>query len=379
MNVLFLTKYNVVRAGVAEVLQALARALRPLGVNVSIYSSDASAAVARLPEGTACAHGPLPKPGLLTGRKALSAIVETARRWEIDLVHAHGLYRPGWAARLLSQATGLPYVVTSHGDILTGLSRRARRGSFRRRCGLILRDAAAATHLTDAIAAEALALADVADKSVVIPNGVDLTWWRRPAKPVAGRYVLALGRFVAQKGFDVLLGAWPGLRRRGSDVSLVLAGEGPMEEDLRAHASELHLTVGHSLAELSGGPRADVVFPGFVDGEAKRNLFAGAQAVAFPSLLAESFGIVLLEAMAAGRPLVTTDFPSTRAIVTDQHARFVPPGDAAALCEAIWDVLSDPRAGERSAESCPAAVERYDWSHIAARYAEVYRRAVAGG
>jgi len=379
MNVLFLTKYDVVRAGVAEVLQALSRALRPLGVNVSIYSSNASAEIGSLPDGTACARGPLPRPDLLTDRKALSAIVKAARRWEIDLVHAHGLYRAGWAARLLARATGLPYVVTSHGDVLTGLSRRARRGSFRRRCGRILRDAAAVTHLTDAIAAEALALADVADKSTVIPNGVDLTWWRRPAKPVPGRYVLALGRFVGQKGFDVLLRAWPELRRRGADVSLVLAGEGPMEEELRARASELGLTVGHSLAELSGSPRADVVFPGYVDGEPKRGLFAGAQAVAFPSLLPESFGIVLLEAMAAGKPVVATDFPATRAILTDQHARFVPPDDAAALCEAIWDVVSDPRVGEKLAEGTRAVLERYNWSQIAARYAEVYRRAAAGG
>ena len=375
MKVLFVSKYDVLVGGVAEVFASLSAALRPLGVGVVIYSSHASAEIGHLSDGTPCVHGPLPRPGLLGRRRGLRRLIALIRQWKIDLLHGHGLYRGGWAARLASRSTGVPYVVTSHGDALAGASRRARRRSFVRRCGLILQDAAAVTHLTEAMADEAARFGDLADKSTIIPNGVDLRWWNQLADPVPGRYVLAIGRLVATKGFETLLDAWPAIARR-ADLSLVIAGDGPARQPLEARAARTGLAFSQSLRDLAGAPPPDVVLPGFVGGDVKRNLYAGATLVAFPSQLPESFGLVLAEAMAAGKAVAASDFPSSRCLVAhEQNGLLVPPGDAAAWTEAIARLATDAGLRRRCEENNRQAIGAYDWPALARRYADVYRRA----
>jgi glycosyltransferase involved in cell wall biosynthesis len=147
----------------------------------------------------------------------------------VDLIHAHGLYRGGWAAREVAKRTGLPYVVTSHGDIAM-TSSRMHRPDVRRRCRLILTDASAVTHLSAAMAELAYQLADVRAKSCIITNGLDLAAWGTPSPSPADGYVLAIGRLVAQKGFGTLLEAVARLKQQGGGPSLVIAGQGPEQE-----------------------------------------------------------------------------------------------------------------------------------------------------
>ncbi|MBM3889078.1 MAG: glycosyltransferase family 4 protein [Verrucomicrobia bacterium] len=376
MRVLFLTKYHVRRDATIEVFGALSHHLRAFGVEVTVYSSDASAAEGPLPGGTQCVHGPLPKPAFFSLPFAALRIASWCRNNGVDLIHAHGLYRGGWAAREVTKRTGLPYVVTSHGDIAM-TSSRMHRPDVRRRCGLILKDASAVTHLSAAMAEMANQFADVRAKSCIITNGLDLTVWGTPNPSPAEGYVLAIGRLVAQKGFGTLLEAVARLKRQGCGPSVVIAGQGPEQEALEKQAGELGLSVCRRPEELPRDGGA-VCFPGYVSGDLKQKVYAGSRVVAFPSRGAEAFGLVLVEAMAAGRAVVASDLPAVRETVTEgRNGLIVPAEDPAAWADAIQKLLSDDALRGQMARTNREDVARYNWRSIAGQYADLYRRVLA--
>ena len=375
MKVLFLTKYHVLRYGAAGALQGLAAGLRKAGIQVCVYSSHPSAAEGRMPGGEVCRHGPLPRPGLLPSR-GTAAIARFAEEQRVDVVHAHGLYRPGLAARMLRRRTGLPYVVTSHGDLWD--ERRLRRGRVRRRYRAVLRTADAVTHLTPAMAERASELAGPGAAGRIIPNGVHLPWWRRPADSMPGRFILAVGQLVEQKGHATLLEALAELAGRGSPLNLILAGQGEQEAALRQRADRLGLSVLDHLDELAKAPGGAVCFAGFVEGERKRRLFRSARVVALPSLRGEAFPLVIVEAIAAGRPIVWSELPFARGLVEPgRHGLTAPPGDARRWADALDRLDSDAPLRAACEEHNLREADAYDWPAIAEQYAAVYRRIAA--
>ena len=378
MKILFLTKYDLERFGIAEPLLALSEALADRGVDVLVAGSHETAKAGALRDGRLCLHAPLPKPGLMRGAAAVRNLVRICRRHGIEIVHCHGLYRPGYAARLIKRRSGIPYVVTSWGDIVPSSSRQRRR-SVRRRCRQILKDADAVTHPTTVIAEYAGRLCDVSPKSSIIPNGIDLRLWRKDTKPVEGRYILAIGKLTDQKGFGVLIDAMQHLGGAGGDISLVIAGEGETGPALRAQAGELGLEVHEGLTELADAAPGAVFFAGFVGDEAKLDLFRGARLVAFSSQYGEGFPGVLLEAMASGKAIVASDIPATRAIVTaGENALLVAPPDADAWAAAIGKLLQDNELRENIERKNFQRAEQYDWPVVAGKFAEIYRRVLTG-
>ena len=172
-------------------------------------------------------------------------------------------------------------------------------------------------------------------------------------KPV----VLAVGRLVGYKGFDVLLRAVAGL-----DVTTVIVGAGPEEARLRALA-----------------PRG-VVFAGRVaDGDLPAYYHA-CDLFCLPSLtIAEAFGVVLLEALACGKPLVTTALRTGVTAVNRDGVTglVVPPGDAGALGEALRSLTGDAARRKAMGTAGRRAVEQeYTAALMADRYLTLYREAV---
>lgn len=378
MNVLFLTKYELARYGVAQTLQALSESLLPLGIRVLVCSSHDSARGGTMPNGRPCTWAALPKPGLLRGRPQVRALAAICREHAIGLVHAHGLYRPGWAALHLKRRTALPYVVTSHGDIMPTSSRQQRQ-SVRRRCKAILAGADAVISLTEAMAGYAEDLCDVSDKNSVIPNGIFLDRWRQIGDVPADRFILAAGTLTPQKGFSVLIDALKQLIDAGQDVSLVLAGEGPQAEALRAQARGAGLSVQEGLSSPGPQRSRSVIFAGYVDGAGKHDLFRRAALVAFPSQKGEGFGLVLIEAMAARKAIVASDSAGTRSIVEDGvNGLLVDPPDADAWAAAIRKLLQDNELRENIERQNFQQAEQYDWPVIAGKLAEIYRRVLPG-
>lgn len=192
------------------------------------------------------------------------------------------------------------------------------------------------------------------------PNGVDAGFFARaqPADLGEGRRVLFLGRIERRKGLEVLIQAMT--RFRGTDVRLVVAGSGPQEKDLRSLADRLLV---------------DAVFLGRVDDSTKAALFKRADVYCAPGVGGESFGIVLVEAMAAGTPVVCSDLPGFRA-VAEHSAVLVSPGNSGLLADAIRRVLGDDSLAERMGKAGSRSASGFDWRRLVGNVEDIYQRAM---
>jgi teichuronic acid biosynthesis glycosyltransferase TuaC len=373
MRVLFVTNVDVLRFGVAEVLRGLSTALVNAGVRVLCYGCDASVRTGRLPNGVPTYWGPLPKPRLLSSARDVEPLIDLCRRQPIDLIHCHQIYRPGWAARLVQRAVGIPFVATSHGDVNRAGSARIRRWTVRWRCRQILHAAAAVTHFNSFMYESIQAIADVANKSHLIPNGIDLASWQRPVERLGGTYLLTLGRLVSTKGLATLIAALAKLKHEGRPLDLVLAGEGDAFADLQEQARAAGLPL-CTRAELSAPSGNRVCFPGMVHGEAKRSLVAGAWAVAYPSHpeSPEAAPVVPLEAMAAGKVVLASDIASVRNLFQHAPIQLMAPRCVESWVCGVRRFLTDPGLLLHVEEANRNRAREYSWDAIGARYREVY-------
>ena len=188
----------------------------------------------------------------------------------------------------------------------------------------------------------------------VLFNGVELERFRRADPwPKEGPTVLFIGRHEPRKGLAVLLEAM----RLLPEVRLWVAGEGPQTEELRGRDPH----------------DARIEWLGRVDDQEAASRLQGADVFCAPSLHGESFGVVLLEAMAAGTPVVASDLPGYRNVaVHGEHALLVPPGDAGALAGALGKVLAEPGLGKSLAGAGEDRAAELSMDRLAERYVELY-------
>ena len=208
----------------------------------------------------------------------------------------------------------------------------------------------------------------------VIPNGVDLRRFAQ-AVPMArwqdGRpNILFVGRLEPRKGLLPLLKAYRILRKGGCDCRLLVVGSGPQEREARRYVMTRRLP--------------DVEFLGRVSDGDKVQLFKTADVYASPATGRESFGIVLLEAMASGTAIVCSDIHGYKGVVKrGEQALLVPPGESRPLAEALMRLLADPDLRERMGQSGLERVVEFGWERVAARveayYGFVIRRLAAQG
>ncbi len=200
----------------------------------------------------------------------------------------------------------------------------------------------------------------------IIPNGVPVERYAPAigAAKVPGR-VLFVGRAEPRKGLGVLLQAFTLLRRRVPHATLVVAG---------ATRGQVLETERNGIPTDLGGVEA----LGWVEDHEKVEQLGEAEVLCAPSLAAESFGIVLAEGMAAGVPVVASDLPGYRAVLRNGEAgRLSPPGDPAALAEALYEVLQDAEERRRLAAAGIAAAADLSWARITDRIEEAYEDALA--
>ena len=293
------------------------------------------------------------------------------RRVRPDVVNPH-LFRSTAVAAPLARAAGIGRVVeTYHG-------REAwRRGPLR---GRFVLDRLVSTLLTRVIAVSQGAREFLvrgkgypAHKIVVVPNGRDLGRFvpgrhREPVRKELGLdrgapVVGVVGRLEAQKGHVHLLDAWPLVTRAHPDARLLLVGEGSLRDALARQAGRLGIAESVSFT----GFRSDV--PRILD---------AVDIVALPSLH-EGMPLTVIEASAAGRPVVATAVDGTPEVVIDgRTGRLVPPADPAALARALGDLLDDPATAERMGrEGFRWARERFDIDTHVDATARVYRDVAA--
>lgn len=189
----------------------------------------------------------------------------------------------------------------------------------------------------------------------VLFNGVELDRYRTAVpRELAGRTVFFCGRHEERKGLDVLLAALEHLPR---DVRLLIASDGPDTKRLRQ--------------QFGDDPRIEWL--GRLSDEDKIAYLRGASVFCAPSLRGESFGVVLIEAMAAGTPVVASALDGYRNVATDgQDALLCEPGDVVALAAALTRVLDDGDLAERLRAAGLRRAEHFSMTELAKRYARIY-------
>lgn len=198
----------------------------------------------------------------------------------------------------------------------------------------------------------------------VIPNGIDYAWFNRPREPIPGLddgrlNVLFVGRLEKRKGLSHLLRAWGQVRAAVPEARLVVVGGGSGLEHYQSFVRARHSD--------------DIIFTGLVPHDELPRYYHSAHIYCAPSTGQESFGIVLLEAMAAGAPIVTTSIPGYREVVSDgEQALLVPPKDSDRLAAALIRLLRDPELRARLGDSGCRTAARYDWPRVADEVLEYY-------
>ena len=285
-------------------------------------------------------------------RRALSS-------FEPDLVHTHLVHADVYGAVAAGRT---PLVSTKHNDdpFRTGAFRFVERALGRRTRAVICITEALARFTADRVGIPR-------EKISVIHYGLDEpppAWSTDapPALPEDTRLLLSLGRLVPQKGHDVSLRAFAQVREEHPDTKLAILGEGPERERLAALGRELGL--GESL--LLPGRAGDVA------------AWLAQAELLLHAARWEGFGLVLLEAMLAARPVVATRVSSIPEIVADgETGLLTAPDDPEALAAALGRVLADPAFGRQLGEAGHArARSEFSVARMANATADVYRRAL---
>jgi len=208
----------------------------------------------------------------------------------------------------------------------------------------------------------------------VIPNGVDIDRFQK-AVPLTRWQdgtpnILFVGRFEPRKGLLDLLKAYRLLRRTGVEARLLLVGGGPQEREARRYVATRNLQGVHFLGRVSDDER--------------NQLFRTADVYCSPATGRESFGIVLLEAMAAGAPIVASDIHGYKGVVRrGREALLVPPKDHKELALALGRLVEDKALAAAMSEAGPARAEEFSWPRVTAKvddyYGFVIRRLAATG
>ena len=288
------------------------------------------------------------------------------RRWlrehDFDVLHVHEPTAPSIGLLACMLADG-PIVGTFHtanprSKILTAAQGALQPSLEKLRARIAVSEAARRTIVEH-----------LGTSAVLIPNGVRVAAFT-DARPLPGyepprNTVCFLGRIdEPRKGLDVLLAALPELARRVPDVRLLVAGPG----DVAAVRARL---------DPSLRPRVDLV--GLVPNKDKARVFASADVYCAPNTGQESFGIVLLEAMAAGTPVMASDLDAFRRVLGDgQAGRLFGVGEPAQLAAGLAELLADDAARAALARRGRVVVTGFDWPVIAESIVDIYRMVTVG-
>jgi len=317
-----------------------------------------------------------------------SAILELAKEWRPDVIHAHSPALNGGAALRAARRLGVPFVYEIRAfweDAAVG-NRTGKEGSAKYRLTRSLETQVAAradaifticSGLRDDLTARGIAPGKIG----VMPNGVDLTLFGDPparddalasqlgiadGAPVIGY----IGSFYDYEGLDDLIAAMPTLRTRHPQARLLLVGAGEMERELRAAAAALP------------EPEA-VIFAGRVPHGQVERYYSLVDVLAYPRKESRLTDLVTplkpLEAMAQGRIVAASDVGGHRELITDRETGFLfPPDDPAACAEALADMLDGRENWDRVRAAALAHVRTaHDWHSNARRYQDVYHLLLA--
>ncbi len=300
--------------------------------------------------------------------RAVAALYRIIRRWRPTVVHSH-TYKSGVVASVAARAASVPGIVfTPHGHIFASDSRipgvptgGAKLEALRWVTRLAQMCADRITALSESdLAQQVRHRLSPRSKYLVVPNGVEAEafqngkadrakWGLNGFRPLLG----TVGRLTSEKGHEVLLEAMPRIRSAIPSAGLAIVGGGELDGALRSRAGEGVRMLGHVPS---------------------RQVLSCFDLYVHPSFY-ESQGLAILEAMAAGKPVVATDAGGVRDVVSHgETGLLVPPGNSRALAEAVLRLASDPAEGARLAANARRRVQsEFSLRAMLERYASLYR------
>jgi phosphatidylinositol alpha-mannosyltransferase len=288
---------------------------------------------------------------LTYGRRLAGRLALLFRRLRLDLVHVHAPLAPVLpiAAVLAARRCGIPSVGTFHAAADSDLPYRL--------LNALLRRVVEKLDLRLAVSDPARTLVSCYFPGAyeIVPNGVDVERFAPgvPPAPLApgGATIAFVGRLDPRKGLEALIDAVPLVAARVPDARLAVVGDGPLRRALEARARR----------------RAPgrVTFTGSVPTPTLAGYYTAADVVCCPATHNESFGLVILEAMACGRAVVATNIPGYRVLVRDRITGLqVPPNDPSALAAALAEVLLAPELARRLGEAGRQVALNYSWKLV---------------
>jgi phosphatidylinositol alpha-mannosyltransferase len=353
-----------VPGGVQEHIKDLAEALIGLGHEVSVISpadDDTPLPGYVVPAGRAV---PVPYNGSVARLAFGPLSAARVRRWVkeggFDVLHVHEPAAPSLSLLACWVADG-PIVATAHTanprSRVMHAAYLALQTALEKISGWIAVSEAARTTLVEHMGGDA----------VLIPNGVTVRRYEKasplPGWPGEGGVLGFLGRMEEpRKGLEVLLRSFELLAAQRTGLRLLVAGPGDLDE-VRAKVPE--------------AIRDRLILLGQVTQEDKARFYHSVDVFCAPNTGGESFGVVLIEAMAAGAPIVASDLDAFQLVLRDGRAGVLfPAGDPAALAAAASRLLDDPALRARLSAAATDAVRAYDWPMVARDVVKVYEAVV---
>lgn len=341
--------------GVQQQVLGLARAMRAQGHEVRVlgpcdgpppepFVTPLGNSLPTAANGSTAPLAPDPSAALRT----LRALNDEA----FDILHLHEPMAPGPTVTALMLRIA-PMVGTFHASGEVAWYRRVKKGVEW-----------LGTHLDHRVAvsesARDMATRHIGGSFEILYNGIDIATYRRPhLSREASPTIFFCGRHEPRKGLEVLLDAFLLLP---DNYRLWIASDGPRIDELRKRFSR------------DPNVAARIDWLGQISERDKLDRLARCTAFSAPSLRGESFGLVLLEAMAARTPVVASDIDGYRNVVTDDvNGVLVPAGDSAALAHALREVTTDHALATRLVTGGDERAEQMSMSKLAARYLEIYR------
>jgi phosphatidylinositol alpha-mannosyltransferase len=280
---------------------------------------------------------------------------------KFDILHFHEPWVPVLSRQILSRSTSVN-VATFHAKLPETLMSRTVVKVVEPYTRAVLKQLDELTAVSEAASEYVSTLTD--QPISIIPNGIDLEKYKVLKRSGSGgkKTILYIGRLERRKGLEYLLQAFSLLQTKDSDVQLIIAGDGPDREKLEYLAGDLHLN--------------NVTFKGYISDEEKLRLLQHADLFCSPALYGESFGIVLLEAMATNAVTVAGNNPGYASVLQDLGSlSLVNPKDSEEFARRLDIMLHDPELRKLWKKWASEQVTQYNYPRIVDQYLEVYESA----
>ncbi|OGL24867.1 hypothetical protein A2884_00955 [Candidatus Saccharibacteria bacterium RIFCSPHIGHO2_01_FULL_48_12] len=286
---------------------------------------------------------------------------------KFDVLHFHEPWIPVWSRQLVLRSQSAN-VATMHGRFLDTMTAKTITTAITPYTKPMINMFDAFTAVSEAANEYFRTLSH--RHVTIVPNGIDLTRYHHgpKANPKSSakskKTIFYVGRLENRKGVKYLLDAYYLLTQRRNDVELLIAGTGPDEKKLKQYASNNDVP--------------NVKFTGFISDDEKINLYRSSDLYCSPARYGESFGIVLLEAMASGCPVVAGDNLGYQSVMKDTGAiSLVNPQDASDFSRRLEIMLYDEAIRKVWLDWAERYVKQFDYRYIADKYLKVYEQAVS--